>query len=366
MSVADTELNENTKSESLPARASTQSDEKRDSIIDTLSSQQKVVALLVALGKPTAARLLKHFSTDDLRLLSGQAHKLPDISLADFEILVRKFEDAFAEGASFSQAGERFNKLVLETLPEEEVTQILNPPIDPDTTIWDIFNTLDAGKIHAHLEGEHPQIIAYILSRLPSDLAARLLLAQNSAMRADITRRTLHLGTVSPLCDQLLNKALHPQLTQQKETGKDGNHTQVASMLNALEKNEIDEMLMSLEELSPEDIAKIKAKLFVFEDIARLSDKARLLLFDGIDAPLIITALRGIDVQMKTLILEALSQRTRRMVEVELTNAGAPLTQAEIVQARRNIAQKAIRLSDQGIISLTNDPTANDQTANAP
>ncbi|WP_022709005.1 hypothetical protein [Bartonella bovis] len=98
--------------------------------------------LIVALRKPAAARLLKHFTPDDLHHLSGQAHTLPNISLADFEVLVRQFEDAFAEGASFSEAGSRFNNLAQETLSEEEVALVLAPskaPAPPRESLWKIM-----------------------------------------------------------------------------------------------------------------------------------------------------------------------------------------------------------------------------------
>lgn len=334
---------------------------KASSIIDTLSGQQKVAALLVAMGKPAAARLLKHFSPDDLRRLSGQAHTLPDISLSDFDVLVREFEDAFAEGVSFSQAGARFDNLVQETLPEDEAALVLDPsatPALPLESLWDVMARLSAEELQGHLAQEHPQVIAYIVSRLPSDLAAKVLLAQTMAVRADIIRRTLHLRAVLPVVDELLDHALRPVLSEQTESAEQSHYGQVATILNQLDKSEIDEMLASLDGLSPDDLEKIKAKLFVFEDIPRLTERARLLLFDDIPADVIITALRGADPSTTELILSSLSQRSRRMVESELASPNDMLSQSDITDARRTIAQAAIRLADQGTISLAGEEGA--------
>ncbi|MCL6229437.1 flagellar motor switch protein FliG [Bartonella bilalgolemii] len=329
--------------------------ESSSTIIDTLSGQQKVAALLVALGKPAAARLLKHFTPDDLRRLSGQAHTLPNISLADFEILVRQFEDAFAEGVSFSEAGAKFDNLIQETLPEDEAALIFDPskaPTLPQESIWDIIKKLNIDVLQKHLAQEHPQVVSYIISRVPSETAAKILMAQPMSMRSNLTRRRLHLRAVSPEIETLLDQALRPALLKNNDEGDKAHHNQVAVIFNELDKEDIDEMLANLDNLNPEDIEKIKAKLFVFEDIPRLTERARLLLFDGIAADTIITALRGAKDLMRELILNSLSQRTRRMVETELSTENESIQQEAIINARRSIAQTAIKLSEQGTINL--------------
>ncbi|MFT4347493.1 flagellar motor switch protein FliG [Bartonella ancashensis] len=330
-------------------------------LIDTLSGQQKVAALLVALGKSAAARLLKHFTPDDLRRISGQAHTLPNISLADFEILVRQFENAFAEGASFSEAGLHFDNLVYETLPEEEAALIFDPskaPPPPVESLWNIIARTDIDSLQMHLVQEHPQVISYIISRLPSEVAAKILMVQNMAVRANLTQRRLHLHQVSPEMEEILDQALRPLLLENTKAGEVAHHGQVATILNEMDKKDVDDMLEVLQDLNPEDLKKIKEKLFVFDDIPRLTERARLLLFDGIAAETIITALHETDDLMQELILNSLSQRTRRIVQTELSEKNPTIQQSAILNARRVIAQTAIKLSEQGTINLSSQEGA--------
>ena len=352
---------ENPSAKEGPAAPTVAARKTSSAIIDGLTGQQKVAALLVAMGKPAAAKILKHFSPDDLRRLSGQAHTLPNISLADFDVLVHQFEDAFAEGVSFSQAGERFDNLVQETLPEDEAAAVLDPnvtPAIPEESLWEIMGKMSAEELQDHISQEHPQVIAYIVSKLPSDLSAKLLLLQTMAERGDIIYRTLHLRAVLPVVDELLDKALRPVLMKKNETAEQSHYGEVANILNQLDKSEIDEMLASLDGLDPEDLEKIKSKLFVFEDIPRLSSRARLLLFDDIPSDVIITALRNADNATVETILSSLSQRSRRMVEAELKSPNDMITQADITNARRTIAQQAIKLAGEGKISLAADESA--------
>lgn len=367
--MAQSEQDSDVKSEDPVVDETASEKPKTSSVIDNLTGQQKVAALLVAMGKPAAAKVLKHFSPEDLRRLSGQAHTLPNITPDDFDILVRQFEDAFAEGASFSQAGERFDTLVQETLPEDEAAKVLDPnatPALPLESLWDIMGKMSAEELQNYLSQEHPQVLAYIISRLPSDLAAKLLLAQTMAIRGDVIRRTLHLRAVLPVVDEILDQALRPLFSQKGDAAEQSHYGEVATILNQLDKSDVDEMLASLGGLDPDDLEKIKSKLFVFDDIPRLTARARLLLFDDIPSDVIITALRGADKNIVDVILSSLSQRSRRMVEAELKSPNDVLTQVDITNARRTIAQDAIKLANEGKITLTSDADAAQDSSGAP
>ena len=367
--MAQSEQDSDVKNEDPVVDETTSEKPKTSSVIDNLTGQQKVAALLVAMGKPAAAKVLKHFSPEDLRRLSGQAHTLPNITPDDFDILVRQFEDAFAEGASFSQAGERFDTLVQETLPEDEAAKVLDPnatPALPLESLWDIMGKMSAEELQNYLSQEHPQVLAYIISRLPSDLAAKLLLAQTMAIRGDVIRRTLHLRAVLPVVDEILDQALRPLFSQKGDAAEQSHYGEVATILNQLDKSDVDEMLASLDGLDPDDLEKIKSKLFVFDDIPRLTARARLLLFDDIPSDVIITALRGADKNIVDVILSSLSQRNRRMVEAELKSPNDVLTQVDITNARRTIAQDAIKLANEGKITLTSDADAAQNSNGAP
>jgi len=331
------------------------------SVIDTLSGQQKATALLVAMGKPTAAHLLKYFSPDELRKLSGQARSLPDIKIPDFEKLVQQFEEAFTEGASFSRAEERFTSLVRETLPEDEATAVLDPSEDSDLShanVFEIMNRMTAEELQPYLANEHPQTVAYIVSRLPNALAAKVLLAQTPTVRSSIVQRILDLKPVHAAADAIISQALHPALARQIKGKHKSHYKQIAMVLNQLDKNELDAVMASLESIKTEDMSNIRARMFMFEDISRLTSRARLLLFDEIPTETIIMALRDADANLTGLALASLSQRTRRMIEAEVAIPDIELSQEKIVHARREVANTALRLADQGKINLSAEGTA--------
>ncbi|WP_267881680.1 flagellar motor switch protein FliG [Brucella abortus] len=317
-------------------------------------------AILVAIGRPAAARLLKHFNAEDLRKLAGHARTLEPISPLDFEQLVKQFEDLFAEGAPVSKAAQRFEGLLRDTLPQEEVDAVLEDRVQPQLvqeSVWIQVARLPMESLQAYLGNQHPQIIAYIVSRLPSDLAARLFVALPPQLRNAVVQRSLHIGNVAPAAAELLEDVLRRDLLGRSDAGPlKAHHGQIANIFNQLDRSEMEKLMASLQDLNRDDLNRIKAKLFTFEDIERLSQRARLLLFDEVQTEQIATALREADPKLQELVLSSLSARGRRMVESELSAEQGNITSQNIAEARRIIARIAIDLSERGIITLDATP----------
>ena len=331
-------------------------DDSVSGVIDTLSGPQKAAAILVAIGRPSASRLLKHFNAEDLRKLAGHARTLEPISPLDFEHLVKQFEQSFAEGAPVSEAAQRFEGLLREALPQDEADAVFEERVQPQLvqeSVWVQLARLPVESLQAYLADQHPQIIAYIVSKLPSDLAARMFVGLPPQLRSAVVQRSLHIGNVAPAAADLLEDVLRRDLLGRSDAGPvKAHHGQIANIFNQLDRQEMEELMSSLKDLSQDDIARIKAKLFNFEDVERLSQRARLLLFDEVQTEQIATALRGADASLQEMVLSSLSTRGRRMVESELAAEQGNITSQNIADARRAIARIAIDLSERGIITL--------------
>lgn len=325
------------------------------SAIQDLSGPEKVAALLVAIGRPSASRLLKHFTADDLRSLAGHARKLEPITPGDFEELVKQFENAFADGAPVSEAGMRFEGLLRETLSAEDASAVIEnrrPELLTQESVWDQLPRIPADVLHTYLVAQHPQVTAYVISRLPSDIAAKLLIRFSAPERSAIIQRTLHIRKVGPSISAMLETLLQREVTGKDNTSaQKSHHGTIANIINQLEKSEIDELLAGLTDLGVDDLAKIKAKLFTFEDIGRITQRARLVLFDEIQTDVVTTALHGCEPQLQELILQSLSTRGRRMVETELSSQ-TNINANAVTEARRTIARTAIGLADRGDLKL--------------
>ena len=95
----------------------------------------------------------------------------------------------------------------------------------------------------------------------------------------------------------------------------------------------------------------VKTMLFTFNDLPRLSERARALLFDRASIDIVILALRGTDAEFRDVVLSSMPSRGRRLVEGEL-NSGAVAPPQEVAKARKAIADIVLGMASSNEIEL--------------
>jgi flagellar motor switch protein FliG len=283
---------------------------------------------------------------------------LRTIPQSELENIVAEFEEEFTEGAGLLDSADQMDSLLNESLSAEEIGALMGwgkPSLMSDEAppIWPDLAALSADRLSALIKDEHPQTIAMVFTNLDSQPAANALLTFDKSMRGEILKRMLAMTTVQPAAKQLVENQLRLRMASDSG-GKDASagQTRVASLLNELDRDVQDEIVFELESKGVEGIAEVKARLFTFEDIPMLDQKARVVLFDGMSTEMITLALRGATPPLAEAILSALGARSRRMIESELTIPADAATPAEISKARKRIAATAIGLAATGVMEL--------------
>jgi len=121
---------------------------------------------------------------------------------------------------------------------------------------------------------------------------------------------------------------------------------------NELEKGQLEEVMLDLEATGSPDVKAIRSKLFTFDDVVLLTQKARVTLFDGISTETVTLALRRADPALVEAVLSSIGARTRRMIESELTSGGDNVKDEDISRARKQISSAAIKRAGEGAFSL--------------
>ncbi len=326
--------------------------------IASLTRSQKAAAILVAMGKPAAGRLLKFFKQEELRALMDGARKLRTIPQGELERIVAEFEAEFAEGAGLLDSAATMDTIFSETLTAEEMSALMNDgpveaAVEEAPPVWPMIEKVEAERVGVFLMNEHPQVAAFALSNLAPSYAAQVMLTLSKPSRGEIVKRMLALNAVAPDATLLIEAQLRTNLIEDN-SGKSssGGQMRVASVLNELDKSQLDEVMDDLATAGATNLEAIRAQLFSFEDIILLDQKARVTLFDGIATDVVTLALRGADGMLSEAILSALGARARRMIEAELKSDPGNVTAGDITKSRKQIASVAIRLSSAGSIQL--------------
>jgi flagellar motor switch protein FliG len=330
----------------------------------TLTRPQKAAAILVAMGKPSASRLLKFFKQEELKALIEAARLLRTIPQSDLERIVAEFEAEFTEGAGLLDSADKMDTILNESLSPEEVSAIMNgraaeaAPSGPQS-IWPEIEKLDPARLGAFLAGEHAQTSAMVLSRLSPQLGAAVLLTLEKPLRGEIVKRMVTLANVPDAAARIIERQLRERVLNTGSTrDTSSGQIRVANMLNELEKSQLEEVIQDLEAVDTPDLAGVKARIFNFDDIALLPQKARVLIFDGLSTEVVTLALRGADAELTEAVLSSIGARSRRMIEAELSQGAEGIALADIMGARKTVASTTVRLSREGAFSLPSAPVA--------
>lgn len=323
-----------------------------------LTRPQKAAAILVAMGKPAASRLLKFFKQEELKALIEGARLLRTIPQADLERIVAEFEAEFTEGAGLLDSADRMDTILNESLSPEEMSAIMGdkkfePVSEVAPPIWPDLEKLEPSRLGAFLAGEHAQTAAMVLSKLAPQTAANILLTMQKPVRSQIIKRMVTMANIPDAASRIVENQLRASVLSQKTT-KDTSAGQqrVASMLNEMAKPELDELMQDLEDAGTPDLAGVRSRLFAFDDLPLLTQKARVLLFDGLSTELVTLALRGASPELTEAALSAIGARSRRMIESELGQGSEGIALADIMAARKTISATTVRLSREGAFEL--------------
>lgn len=320
-----------------------------------LSQAEKAAAVLLAMGKGVAGKLLKYFTQSELQQIIASAQRLRTIPPDELLILVNEFEDLFTEGTGLMDNAAAIEAILEEGLTPEEVDGLLGRRTAfqaYESSIWDRLQDADPAFVGKFLTREHPQTVAYILSMLPSAFGAKVLLQLPDSRRADIMNRTVNMKEVSPKAAQIIENRVIELIDAIEAERNSAGSAKVADLMNELDKPQVDTLLTSLETISKEAVNKVRPKIFLFEDLLLMPQRSRVLLLNDIAADVLTMALRGASAEMKEGVLSAISPRQRRMIESDLAVPTAALNPREIAIARRAVAQEAIRLAASGQILL--------------
>jgi flagellar motor switch protein FliG len=327
----------------------------------SLSGPEKVGVLLLALGKSRAAQLLKRLEPDELRVLTRSSSRLRPVTAEEIEKLVEEFAGSFSSGVNFAGTADEVKSLLSDVMSDDEIARYMSDQQSDGQSIWEKLAPIKDNVLQSLVLKEHPQTIAVILSRIDSNVGARVLRSLDAEFRHSVLRRMLGLKGVSERTMSALESALRDDLvaTMLSAPNSEARKT-IAGILNKLDGSQANDILKSIAVTRPEDANEIKSMLFSFADIANLKPRARSLILEKVPTEQVVLALNGADPELHEAVLSTLTARVRRMVEAELE--GAPPARArDIEEARRSIVAIVLTLMARGEITLEDRNADEDQ-----
>lgn len=338
---------------------------QHDSADETLSGPRAAATLLLTMDKSTADRVIQHFDDAEIRALAKAAASLKHVAPEGLDGLLRTLTSALDTPKRQDVTHETVEQLISGSLPKEKTDEILAEVTgDAGRVVWSRLARMKTESVARFLAHEHPQVTAACLTRIDPNRAAEILQAMPKDMVAELAQRMLGADRANAAAMRILEQTIFEQFSIiEAEIDPTASCLRLASVVNNLERDQMEEVLASLERFRPADAQRIRGMVFTFEDLVYLEGADLAALVGDFDSELLVLALREAADDLTAAVLAALSPRARRLVEQELAVQTGRIDQEAVKNARKSVARRALQLSGEGTISLPNDTADSDASA---
>lgn len=323
-----------------------------------LTQPQKAAALLVAMGKENASKLLSHFKQEEIRELMLASNQMTTIPPETLNLLIEEFETEMMNGPSLMDSGASFQTLIEESLTEEQLLELKQDPSSVEIArqsapFWDALDDVDLADLTEFLLAENTLAAAYTITRLSPEKSAKLVNSLSKEDRSRVVAGMITNRSASPAAINILENVLREEFSRSTEAEPNSDSPRkVAGLFNELDTEISDELFKDLaSSVDAQDLKNVKSLMFKFENILWLEATNRAIVFDQVPTEVTGLALRDVEPDLQEAVLAALGQRTRRMLESELGNP-SNATVEDIEKARKQIASTVLRLSAEGLIII--------------
>lgn len=319
-----------------------------------LSSAEKAAIILLSMDRSEANEIIKQFDESELRQLASTVATLGRIPSSSIDWAIDEFIAMLQSASPIEGSVDQAENLLAGALPPEKLSELV-ADIRGDTAqkVWDLLPSIRPNVIAEFIELEHPQVAAFMVARLQPELVAEIMELLSDQLRLNIVQRIITLLASKRAAIRIMEEVILTDLIE-KATSDDRSRSyrNIAAALNQMTPDKARNLLTDLSEVQPVDARNIRVLLFSFSDIGALNPPDRVKLFERVPTDLIPIAIAGADPELGLMILESLSNRTRRLVEGELSVlAREPSPEAKAAQ--RAIANFALKMAQNGELVLT-------------
>ena len=324
--------------------------------IDNISGVQKAAVLLIALGPERSASVFKHLKDDEIEQLTLEIANTKSVSSDIKDAVLDEFYEVCLAQKYIAEGGISYAKELLDkALGEERARDVIGKlTASLQVRPFEFVRKSDASQLLNFIQDEHPQTIALILAYLPSSQAAAVVSALAPEKQADVARRIAMMDRTSPDVIKQVEKVLEKKLASlvNQDYTIVGGIDSIVSILNTVDRSTEKHIMETLEIEEPELADDIRRKMFVFEDILLLDNRAIQTVLREVDNNELAIALKNANEDVKQIIFDNLSSRLATMIKEDMEFMG-PVKLKDVEDAQQKIVNIIRKLEDSGEIVIS-------------
>lgn len=318
-----------------------------------LSGRQKAAVFLVTLGSEISSEVFKHLREDEIEALTFEIARLDNFGSEEKESVFEEFQALMMAQDFINSGGIDYARELLErSLGSQKAVDIINRlTTSLQVRPFDFVRRTDPTHLLNFIQQEHPQTIALILAYLEPQKASVILGSLPTEIQSDIAKRIASMDRTSPETLREVERVLEKKLSSisSEDFTVAGGVESIVEILNSVDRSTEKLIIESLEEEDPELAEEIKKRMFVFEDIVMLDDKAIQKVMREVDNADLSKALKSVDSEVQDKIFRNMSKRAAQTLKDDMEFAG-PMRMKDVEEAQQKIVAIIRKLEEQGEI----------------
>jgi flagellar motor switch protein FliG len=321
-----------------------------------LTGVQKAAVLLITLGPEKSASIFKHLKEEEIEELTLEIANTRSISPQEKEDVLNEFYQVCLAQQYIAEGGIGYAKELLEKALGEQKAQDVITKLTASLQVrpFEFIRKTDPSQVLNFIQDEHPQTIAMILSYLSPAQSAMILGALTPEKQADVAKRIAMMDRTSPDVIKEVERVLERKLASllNQDYTIVGGVDAIVDILNTVDRGTEKHIMESLEIEQPELADEIRKKMFVFEDILLLDDRAIQRVLRDVDNNDLGIALKGANEEVQNVIFKNLSKRLAAMIREDMEFMG-PVRMKDVEEAQQKIVGIIRKLEDSAEIVIS-------------
>ncbi|GAA1794707.1 flagellar motor switch protein FliG [Planosporangium flavigriseum] len=321
-----------------------------------LSGLRKAAIMLVQMGKEQSAKVLGQMRESEVEELTAEIMRLGTIDGNIAEEVLDEFHNMAVANRYAHQGGLDYAKELLEaSLGREAAEAVVNRLSAAFVEMpFAFLQKADPRQVLSFVQEEHPQTIALVLAHMPAAMASQILSGLAGELQADVAHRIAIMDRTSPDIIRQVESTLERKLSsvlQPSDLSAVGGLQPLVDIINRADRATERLIMEGLAARDPELAEEVRSKMFMFEDITGLDDRAVQLVLRQVETNDLATALKGVREDVREKVTRNLSARAAENLVEEIDMLGAVrLRQVEESQAK--IVQVIRALEESGQIMI--------------
>ena len=299
---------------------------------------QKAAILLIALGPEKSASIFKHLKEDEIEELTLEIANTRSVSPQTKESVLNEFYQVCLAQQYIAEGGIGYAKELLDKALGSDKAQEVITKLTASLQVrpFEFVRKTDPSQVLNFIQDEHPQTIAMILSYLSPAQSAMILGALTPEKQADVAKRIAKMDRTSPDVIKEVERVLERKLSSliNQDYTIVGGVDAIVGILNTVDRGTEKHIMESLEIEEPELADEIRKKMFVFEDILLLDDRAIQRVLRDVDNNDLAVALKGANEEVQNVIFKNLSKRLAAMIREDMEFMG-PVRMKDVEEAQQ-------------------------------